>query len=101
MCWFFKSFSLLSNSTVVTLLFCILLMSIACSIFLTKASVLGVLFSTLETYVFVAKLLISGLLSAVLIYFFFNSLTLLLKALACNNPLISGIFNSKLPTLVS
>ena len=68
--------------------------------FLTKALGSGILFSTFFNSVLLAKLLISGFDSAVLILFS-NSLTLLLKALVCNNPLTSGIFSSRLPTLVS
>ena len=67
--------------------------------FLTKALGSGILFSTFFNCL-LAKLLISGFDSVVLILFS-NSLTLLLKALVCNNPLTSGIFSSRLPTLVS
>ena len=70
----------------------------------------GILFKTLFnsvllakplTLVFVAKPPISGILSSAVFIFPSISVILLLKVLVCNNPLTSGIFNFKLPTLVS
>ena len=68
--------------------------------FLTKPFTSGILFLTAVTLDFVAKLVISGFDSADLILFS-NSLTLELNLEVFNLPLTSGIYNSKLPTLVS
>ena len=67
--------------------------------FLTKTFTSGILFLTVVTLDFVAKLVISGFDSSDLILFS-NSLTLELKSEVFNLQLTSGIFNSKLPTLV-
>ena len=67
---------------------------------MTKPLISGILFLIAVKLDFVAKLLISGLFSAVLILFS-NSFILLLKSAVFNFPLISGIFNSILPILLS
>ena len=70
----------------------------------SKPSMLGILFSTflncVINCVFVAKLLISGLFSAVVILPPISAI-LLLKVLVCKNPVTLGIFQFMSPTSLS
>ena len=72
-------------------LFSIFIIFVLYSVFLTKLLTLGVLFSTVVNAVFVAKLLISGILPSI-------SVILVLQSVVLTRPLVSGVlfYNSVL-----
>ena len=71
------------------------------SVLLAKPLMSGTLLSIVVNSVLLAKPLISEILLSTVVILPSISVIFELNVLVCNNPLTSGIFNSKLPTLVS